>query len=199
MDAKERQLAQEKTERQLDESKARIDMLEARARRAEAAGAMAEVSGLRAMHDGVRKQFRQWKEADEASAAELGDAAKRGADALSRGNDAAADRFDRFCDATDRWYDAETDHLAAAFGTFDAWLGEEWVDDKQAAEGARGELRSEWKDVSAKRDALKATSKDKKDEARHALKESLGRMNSKLLAIGARLRRPAEKPAARRP
>ncbi len=53
MDEKQRQLEQEKAERQLDETAARLKMLDARAKQREAEGAIAEVTGLRALHDRV--------------------------------------------------------------------------------------------------------------------------------------------------
>jgi hypothetical protein len=180
MDAKQRDLEHQKTERQLDESAARLKMLDARAKRRNAEGAIAEISGLQALNDRVRQQFREWKDADEASFEELKGAVQQGADTLSRGTDAAVDRFDRLNDASDRWLEAETDQVGAAFHIFYAWLGEQWVDDKQAAGKARDDLRAAWDDAGKKRQALKDAAPEKKDEARQELEGSLARVKGKL-------------------
>jgi hypothetical protein len=198
MDAKEQQLEQEKTERKLDEAQARLRMLEARARERQADGSIAEVTGLKALHDRVRKQFGEWKDADQASFDELRDQVKQAADALSRGADAAGDRLDRFGDASDRWLDAEADQAGAAFQMFDAWLGEEWVEDKEAAAGARKDLRTAWNDVVDKRRALKGAASEKKDQARRDLEKSIAQLKEELQKTTARLKRPAGKPAEQR-
>jgi hypothetical protein len=188
MDQKQKELEQQKTERQIDASAARLKMIEARAKRRKAEGAIAEISGLQALGDRVRQQFREWKDADEASFEALRNEVQRGTDALSRGTDAASDRFDRLDDATDRWFDAETDQVGAAFQMFYAWLGEAWVDDKQAAAQAQKDLRAAWDDVSDKRRALSEAVSDKKDEARGELQNSLARVKAKLQEVAARLR-----------
>jgi hypothetical protein len=188
MDEPERELDKEKAEHQLDESKARIEMIEARARKSDAAGAMAEASGLRAAHQRITGQFRAWKDADVASAVELRDAFKRGIDALSRDTDAAGQRLDRLDDATDRWLDAETDQVGASVDAFDAWLGDEWVEDKREAVETRADLQAGWQDVKKKRVAMKVASEDKKDEARRSLEESLGRMKAQLKTLGDKMR-----------
>jgi len=198
MDPKQQQLEQEKTERQLEESAARLRMLDARAKQRKADGAIAEVTGLQALHDRIRGQFHAWKEADEASAQELRDQVKRGADALSRGTDAAADRFDRLNDANDRWLEAEVDQVDGAVQIFNAWLAEEWVEDKKAGLNAREDLRAGWDDVSQKSQALKDAAPKKKDEARRALEDSLGRMKRKLQDTAAKFKRPAGKATEQR-
>jgi hypothetical protein len=188
MDEKERKLEQQKTERQLDASVARLKLIEARAKQRKAEGAIAEISGLQALGDRVRQQFREWKDADEASFDALRNQVQRGAEALSRGTDAAADRFDRVNDATDRWLAAETDQVGAAFQMFHAWLGEEWVQDKQAAEQARQDLRAAWDDAAQKRQALNDTAADQKDDARRELQDSLALVKAKLQELAARFK-----------
>jgi hypothetical protein len=198
MDDKERKLEHEKAERQLDESTARLRLLDGRAKQRNAEGAIAEISGLQAMGERIRQQLRAWKDADEASFNQLRDDVKRGSEALSRGTDAAADRFDRLNDATDRWLDAETDQIGAAFQMFYAWLGEQSVEDKQAAETVRKELRAAWDDAGKKRQALKDAAPEKKDEARRELEGSLGRIKGKLQDAATRFRQRAGKRTEKR-
>jgi hypothetical protein len=200
MDAKQRELEHQKAERQLDQSTARLRLLEARAKQRNAEGAIAEISGLQALGDRVRQQLRTWKEADEASFDELRTTVQRGADALSRGADAAGERFDRLDEATDRWFDAEGDQVGAAFQIFDAWLGEQDVEDEEAAEQMRSDLRSAWDEAGKKREALKKAAPEKKDEARRELEASLNRVKDKLKDVGARFKRKSKagKPAEQR-
>jgi hypothetical protein len=195
MDAKQKELEHQKAERQLDESAARLKLLDARAKQRNAEGAIAEISGLKALSASVRQQFRAWKEADEASFAELRDGVKQGAEALSRGADAAAERFDRLDDATDRWLDAEADQVGAAFKIFYSWLGEESVEDKEAAQKMRADLSAARDDVAQKQRALKSATLDKKDEARQQLEASLTRVKAKLQDVGAQVHRQVGKEA----
>jgi hypothetical protein len=188
MDAKQRQLEQEKAERQLDETQARLRTLDATAREHQADAAIAEVTGLQALQDRVRKQFQAWKEADQASVEELREEVKRGNDALTRGAQAASDRLDRFTDANDRWLDAEVDQLGGIFQMFEAWLGEQWVADKQVAANTQADLRSGHDDLARKRQALKDAAPAKKAAARGELKRSAEGLKQKLKAVAERLK-----------
>jgi hypothetical protein len=199
MDAKQRQLEHEKSERQLDESTARLRMLDARAKQRKAEGALAEISGLQALGDRIRAQIVVWKNADEASFNELREGVQRGIDALSRGTDAAADRFARLNDATDRWLGAETDQLGAAFEISYAWLGEQKVADQQAAEDARQGLKEAWEVAGQNLQALKAAAPEKKDEARRNLEASLAKFKGKLQEVTARFKGKEAKAEAGKP
>jgi hypothetical protein len=198
MDANQQALDQEQAERRLDEANGRLQLLEARAKQRKADGAIAEITGLQALRDRIAKQLGAWKDADQESAVELRDQVVRGVDAVERGAQAASDRLDRLSDANDRWLDAETDQVAAACQLFFAWLGEEWVEDKQAAKDASDALRTAWDDLAQKQEGLKQAGADKKERARRAFETSLSRIKRKIRDIAARQKAGREAPEEQR-
>jgi hypothetical protein len=189
MDIQQQKLEREKSERELEKSAARLRMLEARTQKRRAVDAAPEVAGLHTVHDRLREQLRGLKNADQAVFDDTLDQMKRGNDSFSRALDAAADRLDRLDEANDRWLDAETDQLGGAFQLFIAWLGEEWVDDKQAAAQAQNDAQSAWQDVEAKRKGLREAVPEKKEEARAALQDSLANVRQKVASLKDRLRK----------
>jgi hypothetical protein len=185
MDEKQRQLDQEKAERQLDETEARLRMIDARAKQRQAGGAIAEVTGLKALRERIVKQFREWKQADQASFEELRDEVRNGIDILSRGTEAAGNRLDRLDEATDRWMSAEVDQVGAACQIFYAWLGGEWIKDKQSGKNTADALRVAWDDVVQKKKHFDDAVPADKDQTRHALESSLGRIKNQLKELAA--------------
>jgi hypothetical protein len=185
MDEKQRQLDQEQAERQLNETEAKLRMVDARAKQRRAGGAIAELIGLKALRDRVMHQLHVWKEADLETFQELRDQVKTGIEALSRGTQAADNRLDRLDDATDRWMSAEVDQVGAASQIFFAWLGGEWVRDKQSAKESADLLRSMWDDVVKKKQAFDNAVPKERDQARANLENSLGRIKNELKEIAA--------------